>query len=236
MPATSWCTDPMTDLTAYLAPTRFVDSDSPSVRGFAAEVVAGERDPAARAVQLYEVVRDRFRYDPYHFSENPAHYTASAVLAAGQGWCVPKAVLLCAAARAVGIPARLGFADVRNHLLTPRLKSIMNGVEMFAYHGYTELHLDGRWVKVAPTFNAELCARFGVAPMEFDGHSDALLHQFTPDGSRYMEYVRDRGTADDLPLELILRTLREIYGPNLFEQLASPGAPDKFTPEPSSAP
>lgn len=212
----------------YLASGRFVDSDSATVRAFAAEVVGDETDPVTRAVLLFEVVRDRIWYDPFATSTDPASYRASAVLEAGRSWCVPKAVLLAAAARAAGIPARLGFADVRNHLQTERLKKKMNGVDLFVFHGYTDLFLEGRWVKATPAFNAELCARFGVEPMAFDGRSDALLHEYTAEGSAYMEYVHDRGVYTDLPLEEMLATLQQVYGDALLDT-EEPLGTDEFT-------
>lgn len=64
--------------------------------------------------------------------------------------------------------------------------------------------INGRWVKATPAFNAELSARFGVQPLEFDVVHDALLHPFSGDGSAYMEYVQDHGWFADLPLERIL--------------------------------
>lgn len=100
----------------FLAPGRFVDSDSPAVREFAADVAGGHQNQLTQATLLFDAVRDRIWYDPFAVSPDPASYTASAALAAGRSWCVPKAALLAAAARAAGIPARLGFADVRNHL------------------------------------------------------------------------------------------------------------------------
>ncbi len=212
----------------YLAPGRFVDSDSAAVRAFAAEVVGIETDPVTQAVLLFDVVRDRIWYDPFATSTDPASYRASAVLESGRSWCVPKAVLLAAAARAAGIPARLGFADVRNHLQTERLRRKMNGIDLFVFHGYTDLFLEGRWVKATPAFNAELCARFGVQPMTFDGRSDALLHEHTADGGTYMEYVRDRGVYPDLPLEEMLTTLQQVYGDVLLDDHAPQGV-DEFT-------
>jgi hypothetical protein len=47
-------------------------------------------------------------------------------------------------------------------------------------------------------FNAELCQRFGVRPLTFDGSADALVHPFAADGSAYMEDIRERGVYDDL--------------------------------------
>ncbi len=216
----------------YLAPGHFVDSDSPEVQGFARRVVGGETDPIAMAVRLFEAVRDEIWYDPFGLTTDPAAYRASAVAAGGSNWCVPKAVLLTAAARAVGIPARLGFADVRNHLNTPRLRERMGGADLFVYHGYTDLLLDGRWVKATPAFNAELCARFEVDPIAFDGRNDALMHEYASGGEQYMEYVNDRGVHTDLPLDEILATFREYYGEAMFAADHSGPAPagaDAFT-------
>ncbi len=123
---------------------------------------------------------------------------------------MPKSVLLSAAARAVGIPARLGFADVKNHLQSERLAEQM-GTDLFVYHGYSTLYVGGAWRKASSAFNTELCERFGVQPLDFDGTSDALLHPFSGDGSRYMEYVHDHGDRDDLPLDEILHAYRATY-------------------------
>lgn len=216
-------------LPEYLAASHYVDSDAPVVRAFARDAVGAAAEPREQAARLFEAVRDGFWYDPFSMSTDPAAYRASAVVTAGSNWCVPKAVLLAAAARSVGIPARLGFADVRNHLQTPRLRERMGGADLFIYHGYTDLHLDGGWVKATPAFNAELCARFGVAPIEFDGRHDALLHEFAPAGGTYMEYVRDRGTFTDLPLEEILTAFRATYSPALMDGAGTDRAVDAFT-------
>ncbi len=188
----------------HLAPTTFIDADAPLVVAFAQRAVDAALGPE-RIRRLFAAVRDQVRYDPYSVSRDPREYVASAVIERGAAYCVPKAVLLTAAARAIGVPARLGFSDVRNHLQSPRLAEVM-GTDLFVFHGYAELHVDGAWRKATPAFNASLCARFGVAPLEFDGTEDAMLHEFTGDGSRHMEYVSERGLYVDLPLDLILDT------------------------------
>ena len=193
-----------------LAPTAFLDHAHPEVRDFAHDVTAGATDDVERAAALFAAVRDVIRYDPYALDLRPEAMRASAVLAGGRSWCVPKATLLAAAARAVGVPARLGFADVRNHLSTPRLLEAM-GTDVFRWHGYTLLHVEGDWRKASPAFNAELCDRFGVAPLEFDGQHDALLHAHDGRGERYMEYLVDHGDHDDLPLDTIVAELQATY-------------------------
>lgn len=194
---------------AFLRPGRFVDSDHPEIVAFA-ERVAGGRDPVAAAVRLYYAVRDEIRYDPYRPYGEEDTYRASAVLALGRGYCVGKAALLAAAARARGIPARLGFADVRNHLATPRLLQLI-GSDVFVYHGITELFLEGRWVKATPTFNLSLCEKFGLKALDFDGRNDALLHPFDRSGRAHMEYLKQRGSYADVPLDIIMPVMLEAY-------------------------
>lgn len=128
---------------------------------------------------------------------------------------MPKAILLAACLRAVGIPAAVGFADVRNHLNTPKLQELM-GTDLFIYHGYVQLWLDGESYKVTPAFNMELCERFGVKPLVFDGYHDALFHEFDEQNHRHMEYVNDRGLYVDAPITEFLQAFKETY-PKLEE-------------------
>lgn len=200
---------------ASLSPARFIDSDHPLVIDFAERWRGASRDPREQAVSLYRAVRDEIRYNPYVFSADHQTLKASHALAAGESYCVPKALLLAACARHCGIPARIGLADVRNHLSTPRLIEMLRS-EVFAMHGYTELFLEGRWVKATPAFNLALCRMFKVAPLEFDGRTDSVFHPFNAKGERYMEYLVDHGQFDDLPVELFFAHLRQCY-PHLFE-------------------
>jgi transglutaminase-like putative cysteine protease len=204
----------------------FVEADHPAVVAFAEEATAGASSERDKAVALYYAVRDGIRYDPYSMSEDPDTYRSSTVLKAGSASCIPKAVLLCGAARAAGIPARLGFADVRNHLSTPKLLERMGGSDLFIWHGYTELALDGGWVKVTPAFNIELCERFGVLPLDFDGEHDALFHPYTADGRAHMEYVRYRGTFEELPFDEIMADFRQAFARILKESAPA----DAFNP------
>jgi len=132
---------------ATLAPTALIDSDHPAVVAFARRATATRA--RERAVELYYLVRDQFRYDPYRIDFSIEGLRASRVVECGYGWCVPKAALLAAAARAAGIPARVGYADVRNHLSTERLRKILQ-TDLYVWHGYTELWLGGGWGQAEP--------------------------------------------------------------------------------------
>jgi transglutaminase-like putative cysteine protease len=217
-------------LDQFLQPTQFIDSDAETIVAFAREVCAGETDDLTKAVRLYYAVRDGIVYTPYCDFRSLETFRASACLARGSGFCVAKAGLLAAAARASGSPARVGFADVRNHLSTPRLRRLM-GTDVFYYHGYAELRLEGRWVKATPAFDRGLCERFGVQPLEFNGREDSLFHPYDARGRRHMEYVRDRGPAADIPAAAIIETFERHY-PGLTANGGRPSAPaDQFREE-----
>jgi transglutaminase-like putative cysteine protease len=193
-----------------LTPTTFIDSDHPDVVAFAHERSKGAETDVERAVKLYYAVRDGIRYDPYRLVLTPEGLRASTCLSNGYGWCVPKAGLLAAVCRAVGIPARLGYADVRNHLSTARLREFL-GTDIFYFHGYTSIELDGKWVKATPAFNIELCDKFRIRSLEFDGTEDSIYHPFDLEGRKHMEYIHFRGEYDDLPLDEMKAVFVEHY-------------------------
>lgn len=194
----------------WLEPTWFIDSDSDEVAAFADAAVGDATDPVEIARRLFYAVRDGIRYDPYATAAEPEAYRASTIAGAGRNWCIPKSVLFVAAARRKGIPARLGFADVRNHLTSEKLSASM-ATDVFAWHGYAELLLNGEWRKLSTAFNIELCEKFGTRALEFDPEHDTLMHPFDAHGRKHMEYIRQRGSYDDLPLDEIFETFLEIY-------------------------
>lgn len=205
------------ELEQYLRPTEIIDSDHPAVIAFAREAAGESKDPVQQAVRLYLAVRDGIWYDPYYPFYRPEHYRASSTLQSGRGYCVCKAALLCALGRVHGIPTRLSFASVRNHLATRQLIEFI-GNDLFVYHGMTEFHLQGKWVKATPAFNAELCRRHRVAPLEFDGRHDSVFQPYNLEKKLFMEYVAEHGTYADVPVETIVEAWKEAYGPERVAQ------------------
>jgi len=201
----------------YLCPTYYIDSDNPEIIEFANKNVKKDQTDLEKAISLYYAVRDGIRYDPYTMEPFKESMKASYILKKRRGYCVAKAVLLAACARNQKIPARLGFADVNNHLNTKRLKKLM-GTNTFVYHGFTELFLDNQWVKATPAFNLELCDNFNVKPLEFDGTKDSVFHPFDKAGNKHMEYIKDHGNFADLPWKKIMAASKKAY-PKYFENI-----------------
>jgi len=195
----------------YLTPTSIIDSDHQSIQDYAHGVIGKCTDPIEIAVKLYLAARDGIRYDPYTPFYLPHHYRASNVLYRGRGFCVPKASLLCALGRACGIPSRVGFATVRNHLATKQLIAFI-GSDLFVYHGFVEFYLEEKWVKTTPAFNIELCQKHHVPPLEFNGRDDSLFQAYNLENKKFMEYVEFHGIETDIPVDRIVESWMKAYG------------------------
>jgi len=198
------------NLEPYLQAGEFIDNGHADVDAFARKTTSGAADSISRAVRLYYAVRDEITYDPYYAGDARSYFRASDCLRARRGFCIPKAALLAASARCVDIPARVAYADVRNHLSSKKLIELL-GTDLFIWHGFTELYLEGRWVKATPAFDLSLCQRFGVHPLEFDGRQDSIFQEYDHERRRFMEYVRQRGHYADVPYDTIVVEFKSLY-------------------------
>jgi transglutaminase-like putative cysteine protease len=199
---------------AYLAAGPGIDHQNPRIKDFVESRVQGAASNREKAVRLFYAVRDGWRYNPYRISMVRDDLVASLIFLKEEGHCIDKAVLYTAFLRAARIPARLCLAKVRNHIAAEKMIEAF-GTDELAPHGYVELWLGDRWLKATPTFNRELCEFLGVKPLEFDGESDALFQQYDPQGKRFMEYLANYGSFEDVPYEQIATLLRKHY-PHIF--------------------
>ena len=200
----------------YLQETQFLDIGNADLRQCTYELIAGIDDLREQVKTVFFFVRDKIRYNPYTSFLQPQNYTASTILQRGEGFCIPKASLFTAMMRILKIPAKLYFADIRNHLAPAKLRAVMG--DLFIYHCYCGVLLEGQWLKLAPTFNREMCAKINVQTNDFDGFHDALLPLTNLDGELYVEYVKDRGDAADIPFAEIIQAFNDFYGSDLTEK------------------
>jgi len=198
----------------YLKPTPVIDCNAPPVREKAQNLTADKENDVEKAKSLFYFVRDEIKYNPYVLHNLVEHNKASVTLSRKEGYCVQKAILLAALARAIGIPARLGFADIRNYITPQKLLELMNGSNLFIYHGYCELYIGQKWVKATPAFDLEMCQKYHIIPVEFDGKNNATFHRNNQEGKLHIEYVHDYGHYPDLPLEEMLDARVKVYGPD----------------------
>ena len=208
----------MDPMKRYLRPTPTFDCDNESIKGKAQDLSAGQEKVADKAKSLFYFVRDEIKYNIYVLSDLPEYYRASRVLEVGEGFCIQKAVLLATLARAVGIPARLHLAAIRNHLMPDKLKEL-TGTNLFPSHGYAELYIEGKWVKATPAFDLKMCQKNRISPVEFDGKNDAMFHSHNLDGKLHIEYIQDRGHFDDLPFDTITNLRIQALGADIFQRL-----------------
>jgi len=204
-------------MSQYLKPTEFINSDNVRVITFVNDVVGIEKDKKNAILRLFYKIRDGI---PYHFDSmgiKKELFIASNVIDAEGSFCIPKAVLFASAARVIGVPSRLGFADVKNHLATAKVLEKLK-TDLFVFHGYTELFINEKWVKATPAFNKELCKKFNVKPLDFDGENDSVFQEYTESGDKYMNYIMDHGSFTDLPFELMITSFKKAY-PHLYAEL-----------------
>lgn len=199
------------DLSTYLRPTEIIDSDHPEILELSGALNRGTFGDKELAKKIFLFVRDEVTYDPYCPFFLPEHFKASNVLKKRRGFCIHKASLYCALSRASGIPCRIGFAVVKNHLATDQLIEFL-GSDIFPYHAYVEVFINGKWVKATPAFNKELCERFKVPPLEFDGENDAIFQAYNLEERKFMEYVEFLGVYADIPVDEIVNGFILAYG------------------------
>lgn len=197
-------------MNTYLCPTPTIDFESKELIEFVEQNSSANSSGFEQVISLYYAVRDQIRYDPYTVSPDLSDYSASHTLKAGRGWCVTKSILYAACCRAVGIPARLGYADVRNHLSTSNLRRIL-GTDIFYWHGYTDVYLNRTWVKATTAFNISLCEKFRLRPLDFNGLEDSIYHPFDLDGQQHMEYLKYHGEFPDIPFDQMMNDFGRFY-------------------------
>ena len=176
----------------------------------------GDGPLADKMARWYTFVRDAIRYDPFAIELSAEANAASQTLANQRGHCVHKSVLFATGLRAMGVPARIGLARVRNHLGTAKLERLL-GTDVLTPHGYAAHWNGARWVKSTPVFNSELCERLGTAPLQWTPDEDSQFQPLDQTGRLFMEYLEDYGTFATLPGPFLREALQREY-PHCFDE------------------
>ena len=198
------------DIQQCLAETHFICFSRKEIQEFVGKVIGNCSNDIEKAVRLYYAVRDSWRYNPYLISFKREDWTADKIFAKSDGHCQDKAILLATFARACGIPSRLHLAKVKNHIAVEVLIEKL-GTNVLTPHGYLELFLENKWVKATPAFNRQLCEKLNVSPLEFDGKTDSFFQEYDNTGNVFMEYLEDYGTFVDVPLDFMIKNMKDTY-------------------------
>ncbi len=198
----------------FLKETLFIDYSAPLIRETSSEIVGNLNDKKEIAVKLFYFVRDKIVYNPYTSFFKKEDYKSSVILKKGHGFCIQKAILLASFMRLNQIPTKLVFVDIKNYKAPDKLKNLFG--DTYFYHCYLKLFIKGKWVAATPTFNIEMCKKFGYIPTEFDGENDSLLSRFNVDGELTFEYVNKRGEFDDMPFDEVVAAVKKELGGDKF--------------------
>jgi transglutaminase-like putative cysteine protease len=206
-------------LELYTLPTYFMDSDHPAIIAEAQSIIANcEANDLEKAKALFYYVRDAYSYYTYDISWQ--HHTLKAsytLMRAGKkhGFCISKSILFAALCRAVNIPNRLVFCNVKNHIAVEDIMKLL-GSDLLVFHGYNEVFINGKWIKCTVAFNKELCDKLNVNTLEFDGYNDYIFQEYDKSGSQFMLYEKDYGPFHEFPHDMWLFESKKYY-PKLFE-------------------
>lgn len=202
-----FCRPPNPDF--YLEPTEFIDSNHAWILDCVSRLGVSSLNTIDRAVLMFRFVRDQIQYDS-RAKLTPEEYIASEILGERKGFCVQKAVVLCALGRAAGVPTALVFSDLRDHTLSPEIVQAL-GTNVMYYHGLNAFFLDGGWVMADASLSPDIVVRKGYRPVDFDGTTDALLSSTTLAGEPHAEYVRFYGIFLDMPFKEMLQAFMDVY-------------------------
>lgn len=197
-------------MTAYLSSTWFLDYESAPIQEWIGDLKTSDLSEQEKAVACYLKVRDGWRYNPYQISFKKEYWKASEIIQRAEGHCIDKSILLVVGLRALNIPARLHLAKVKNHIAVERLIEKL-GTNELTPHGMVDLYINDKWLKASPAFNASLCEKCDVAPLEFDGQNDSIFQEYNREGKAFMEYLEDYGHFADLPFNFIVENLKHHY-------------------------
>ncbi len=194
----------------YLQATYFFDYENDKIQNLIQELKDSKYSDREKAVACYLKIRDGWRYNAYNIYLNKDKWRASDIAERKEAHCIDKSVLLIACLRGLGIPARIQLAKVKNHIAVETLVEKL-GTNELSPHGMVNIFLDGKWLKASPAFNAALCERCNVAPLDFDGVQDSIFQEYNRDGQEFMEYLEDYGHFADVPYEFILNNFKTHY-------------------------
>ena len=199
----------------YLKPTNLLDFKSLEIQQIISELKSDKLSNKQKAIEIHLKIRDNWRYNPYNICFDEECYKASTIAKKSEGHCIDKSIILAACLRALNIPARLHFAKVKNHIGVERLIEKF-GTNELSPHGMVGVFINGKWLKVSPAFNIELCNKYNIAPLDFDGENDSVFHEFDKEGNVFMEYLEDYGHFDDVPTTFILENFKSNY-PDIYK-------------------
>ena len=127
----------------YLAATKIIDWQHPTILKLANKLAENKEDQAAIAQACFEWVRDKIKHS-YDYQTNPITCRASDVLKYKTGYCFAKSHLLAALLRANSIPA--GFCYQR--------LSISDNGAPYSLHGFNGVYLPQYgWYRIDPRGN-----------------------------------------------------------------------------------
>ncbi len=180
--------------------TEIFNYNNPSLKGFIQNAGCDKRMGVVEAVaRLHDAVRDEIDYSVFNVPLNEC-LRASDVAEEVSGFCLHKSILFIAGCRYLGVPAILCSDVVTNHVSDDAMIKLVGGEEFL--HWYTEIYINGQWIKSAPIFNSLLCELYEIEVIQFDPNGGNISQQNT-NATRMLHQGKQRFYANPSMKELI---------------------------------
>ena len=199
-------------ISRFLKTTDAIDSNSDVIRAYAKSIKDCTVSEEQRIKQLFYFIRDKIRY-VFRGTDRPEDMKASVILQKGQGFCTQKAILFCAIARSLNIPAGIAFFEIIDHFMN---NSILKDNRIL-YHGIASLYLNRQWILFDATLDEKLCNLKGRPVTDFSMIKDSLMPQNSHDGRKHVEYVKFRGMCSDIIPEPFIKLMQNTYSDTIFK-------------------
>jgi len=198
-------------LSRFLKSTTVINSDSDIIKATAESLFNNANSDEEIVKRLFYFIRDEIRYI-FRLTDNPEDLKASFILQRKQGFCTQKAILFCAIARSINIPAGIAFFEIIDYFMN---KSAVNG-RLIQYHGIASLYLHGRWILFDATLDKRLCEMNNRPVTEFSATKDCLMPPLAENRNKHIEYVKFRGMCSNIVPQPFIRLMQHTYSDTLF--------------------
>lgn len=206
----------MSNVEEFLKTTKSSDFNKAFVKNKALEIIGDSKSDSEKAISIFNWMKDNIK-----FAISSTDAKASRTLKKGYGECANRTVLHITLLRAVGIPARARYADIKSELLIPIIPAFLfSKLPPKLGHIWPECYIDNKWISCETFYDTALYEKMleknmitkdQVPTINWDGKTDLILLKNW--------ILEDKGSIDSFDvLNIKAQFIEKIIGPIVFKK------------------